>query len=384
MVEEKLPEWSYLSDTRGIGGKLKEQIEDFRVNEIAEPELGDGDNLIVKVTKHNMTTLEAVHELSKILHVSRKRFGYAGNKDKRAVTTQYMSIHGVDEEDLGRVFMPDIDIEVVGRGDRINIGNLKKNEFDISLRDINLPERHIKKRINGIMEELDGAFPNYFGKQRFGSTRPVTHQVGRYILKGDFEEAVWTYIAKPYEKEHEKVKKVRKDLWETRDPERGAERFPSEYRYEKNLLYHLANNEGDYEGAVKRLPEGLQRLFVHAYQSYIFNKALSYLLEDEVEDKNMELPLVGYKTSLRDTPGDEMIKKVLEEDEVSLDDFKMRDMEHLRMEGTYRRCFRDVEDFELIEVKEDDLNVNKNMAEVSFSLFKGTYATVFLREIMKN
>ncbi len=384
MVEEKLPEWSYLSETRGIGGKLKEQIEDFRVVEIADHEIGEGDDLIVKVTKHNMTTLQAVHELSKILHISRKRFGYAGNKDKRATTTQYMSINGVEEEDLGRVFMPDIELEVVGRGNRINIGDLDHNEFDIVVRGINLPKENIEERVGDITSELDGFFPNYFGNQRFGSTRPITHQVGRHILRGDFEEAVWTYIAKPYEKEHEKVKKVRKDLWKSRDPERGAERFPSEYRYEKNLLYHLANKKEDYEGAIKRLPQGLQKLFIHAYQSYVFNKALSYMIDEGFRDMDGELPLVGYKTAIKDTKGEEKIKQVLEEDEVELEDFKLRDLKHLRVEGSYRKCFREVKDFELVEVEEDDLNINKNMAKFSFGLYKGTYATTFLREYMKN
>ncbi len=384
MVEEKLPEWSYLSDTRGIGGKIKEQIDDFIVTEKASHEVGEGDDLIVKVTKHNMTTLEAVYELSKILHVSRKRFGYAGNKDKRAVTTQYMSINGVSEEDLERVFMPDIDIEIIGKGNRITLGNLDHNEFEIVVRGINLPEEHIEKRITGITEEIDGKFPNYFGKQRFGSTRPITHQVGRHILRGDYEEAVWTYIAKPYEKEHEKVKKVRKDLWEKRDPERGAERFPSQYRYEKNLLYHLANKEGDYLGAIKRLPQGLQKLFIHAYQSYVFNKALSYMLEDGVDDKDVELPLVGYKTNISDDKAGRKIKEVLEEDEVSLEDFKLRDLKHLRVEGEYRECFKEVKDFKVLEIGKDDLNINKNMVKVSFGLNKGTYATVFLREYMKN
>ncbi len=382
--KEQLPEWAYSSGTRGIGGTLKEQIEDFQVEEIADHDIGDGDHLIFRLTKHNMTTLEAIRELSNILHVSRKRFGYAGNKDKRAVTTQYMSVEDVDPDDLERVFLPDLDIQVLGYGDRIHLGKLDQNDFTITIRDVNLPEDVVNERVENIIDELDGWFPNYFGKQRFGSVRPITHQVGRLILEGNYEEAVWTYIAKPYEEEHESVKKVREDLWETRDPERGAEKFPEQYRYEKILLYHLANNEEDYKGAIKRLPEGLQQLFIHAYQSYIFNRALSHLIKDGFDDTGAELPLVGYKTNLKDEKGDQKIRDVLDEEEISLDDFKLRDLEHLRMEGDYRDCFKPVEGFELKEVGSDDLNINKNMAKVSFSLQKGTYATVFLREIMKS
>ncbi|MDY6778865.1 MAG: tRNA pseudouridine(13) synthase TruD [Candidatus Nanohaloarchaea archaeon] len=382
--QETLPVWSYRSSTRGIGGKIKEQIDDFVVEEIADHDLGSGNHIVFRLKKHNMTTMEAIRELSNMLHVSRDRFGYAGNKDKRAVTTQYMSVEGLDEEDLKRVFMPDLELEILGHGERINLGDLERNDFDVVIRSINLPEDHVRDRIEGVMDELDGMIPNYFGEQRFGSTRPITHQVGRKILQGEFEDAVWTYIAKPYDDEHDKVRKVREDLWETRDPERGAEKFPEQYRYEKILLYHIAENDGDYRGAIKRLPDGLQKLFIHSYQSYIFNRALSQLIDDGFDDTDAQLPLVGYKTSLRDNRQDRAIKDVLEEEDVELDDFKLREMQHLRSEGDYRDCFVPVDNFEVNEVGSDDLNMNRNKADISFSLGKGSYATVFLRELMKN
>ncbi len=381
---EELPEWNYLSETRGIGGTIKEQIEDFEVEEVADHNIGSGDHLVFRLTKRNMTTMEALQELSDILHVSRKKFGYAGNKDKRGVTTQYISVHDMEEDELEKVFMPNLDIEVLGKGEGIVLGNLDHNKFDIVVRDINLPEDVIRDRLDSIWEELDGQIPNYFGGQRFGSVRPITHEVGKKILKGEFEEAVWTYIAKPYEEEYEQVKKVRKDLWDSRDPERGAEKFPEQYKYEKILLYHLANKPEDYKGAIKRLPEGLQKLFIHAFQSYVFNKALSYLIGEGFDDKDAELPLVGYKTPLKEDKGGEKIKEVLEEQGVSQDDFKLRDFKHLRSEGTYRDCFAEVRDFEISEVGSDDLNINKNMVDIAFKLGKGTYATVLLREFMKN
>ncbi len=381
---EQLPTWAYRSETRGVGGKIKEQIEDFVVEEVADHDIGSGEHLIFTLTKHNLTTMAAIKELSDMLHVSRERFGYAGNKDKRGVTTQYVSVRGLDEEDLNRVFMPNLEIEVVGTGDHIALGDLDHNNFNITIRSINLPDSAIEDRMTSIMDELDGWIPNYFGDQRFGSTRPITHQVGREILKGNFEEAVWTYIAKPYDQEYDKVRKVREDLWETRDPERKAEKFPEQYRYEKTLLYHISQNEDDYKGAIKRLPEGLQKLFIHAYQSYVFNIALNELIEDGFDDTDAELPLVGYKTSLReDKEGDSRIAEILEEEGIEQEDFKLREFPEMRSEGDYRKCLVPVDGFEVTEVGEDDLNLNKNKAEVAFNLGKGSYATVFLRELMK-
>ncbi|MCJ7478585.1 MAG: tRNA pseudouridine(13) synthase TruD [Candidatus Nanohaloarchaeota archaeon QJJ-7] len=380
----ELPTWEYYSDTEGIGGTIKEQIDDFVVEEKADPDTESGDSVIVKMKKFNMTTMEAIRELSNILHVSRKRFGYAGNKDKRAITTQYVSVEGLDEEDLQHVFIPDLEIEVVGKGEPVGLGNLEGNGFEIVVRNIPLPKDEIEDRIDTIVEELDGQIPNYFGSQRFGSQRSITHEVGREMLKGDYEQAVWTYIAKPSEQEHEKIKKVREDLWESREVERAAEKFPEQYRYEKILLYHLAKNPEDYSGAIKRLPEGLQQLFIHAYQSYVFNHALSSLLADGFEDFSAELPLAGYKTSLRDEEGGRKIEELMEEDGIDQQDFKLPDFPHLRSEGDYRKCFVPFRDFDLKNIEDDELNMNKRFAEVSFELDSGSYATVFLRELMKN
>ncbi|MFB6294845.1 MAG: tRNA pseudouridine(13) synthase TruD, partial [Candidatus Nanohaloarchaea archaeon] len=180
--------------------------------------------------KFNMTTMEAIRELSNILHVSRKRFGYAGNKDKRAITTQYVSVEGLDEEDLHHVFIPDLEIEVLGTGEPISLGDLDGNAFDIIIRNIALSGDDIEDRVTAIVDELDGHIPNYFGSQRFGSGRSITHEVGKHVLRGDYEEAVWTYIAKPSDDEHEQIRKVREDLWETREVEKAAEKFPEQYR----------------------------------------------------------------------------------------------------------------------------------------------------------
>lgn len=377
-------DWSYYSETPGIRGAIKEQVNDFVVKELASHDTGEGEHIIVKLRKQNMTTLEAIGKLSNMLHISRDRIGYAGNKDKRAVTEQYISIQGVSEEDVRQIFTDEFDLEVVGEGNHIGLGNLSANRFEIVLRDLNLPIEDIRNRTLKIIDELDGKFPNYFGDQRFGSARPITHQVGRHILRGEFEEAVWTYIAKPYDSEYKSIRKTRQNLWESRDPEDAAEKFPKSYRYEKTLLYHLTKNPEDYKGAIKRLPEGLQSLFVHAYQSWIFNRVLSQLLEDDWFDQEYEIPLVGFKTDLKDNRPENIIEKILEEEGVSQEDFRLQDFPELRSEGTYRRAFADFRNFEILEIDEDDLNMTQNRMRVKFDLPKGCYATVLLREVMKN
>lgn len=377
-------DWQHYTDTPGIRGELKEQVKDFVVKELASHETGEGDHMVVQLRKQNMTTLEAIGKLSNMLHISRDRIGYAGNKDKRAVSEQYISIQGVSEEDVNQIFTDEFDLEVIGEGNHIGLGNLDANRFEIAIRDLGLPIEDVRNRTLEIIDQLDGKFPNYFGDQRFGSARPITHQVGRHILRGEFEEAVWTYIAKPYDSEYKSIRKTRENLWESRDPEDAAEKFPESYRYEKTLLYHLNKNEEDYKGALKRLPEGLQELFIHAYQSWIFNRVLSELLDDEWFDPEYEIPLVGFKTDLKDNRPENMIEDILDEEGVSQEDFRLQEFPELRSEGSFRRAFADFRNFEILDIDEDDLNMAQNKMRVKFDLPKGCYATVLLREIMKN
>lgn len=384
MIDE-LPEWEYYTEKPGTRGKLKEQVNDFVVQELANHDIdSEGDHLIVKLRKQNMTTMDAVDTLSNMLHISRDRIGYAGNKDKRAVTEQFISVQGVSEEDIRQVFTDEFELEVVGRNGYIGLGNLDANRFELTLRNLALPQEDINSRTTEIVDQMDGKFPNYFGRQRFGSARPITHQVGRLLLKGEFEEAVWTYIAKPYDEEYKSIRKVREELWDTRQVEDAAEKFPKQNRYEKALLYHLTKNEEDYRGAIKRLPEGLQQLFIHAYQSWVFNKTLSRLLEEGWYDEKYEIPLVGYKTDLKDEKPEKIISEILEEEGVGQDDFRLQEFPELRSEGSYRRAFADFRNFSILAVEEDDLNMSKNKMRVKFDLPKGAYATVFMREIMKN
>ncbi len=384
MIEERM-EWEYYTDTPGTKGEIKEQVKDFIVTELASHDFDeDGDHLIVKLRKQNMTTMEAVSKLSNMLHISKDRVGYAGNKDKRAVTEQYISVEGVDETEVRQVFTDEFDLEVEGRNGYIGLGNLDANRFEITVRQLNLPIEDLRNRSLKIVDELDGKFPNYFGRQRFGSARPITHQVGRLILQGDYEEAVWTYIAKPYDEEYKSIRKIRTELWETREVEGAAEKFPEQYRYEKALLYHLTKNPGDHQGAIKRLPEGLQTLFIHAYQSWVYNRVLSQLIEDDWFDPEYEIPLVGYKTDLKDNRPENLVREILKEEDVSQEDFRLQEFPELRSEGTYRRAFADFRNFDVVDIDEDDLNMAQNKMTVRFDLPKGAYATVFLREIMKN
>ncbi|MEA3254769.1 MAG: tRNA pseudouridine(13) synthase TruD [Candidatus Altiarchaeota archaeon] len=391
-LEQELGMNVYTSKTEGIGGVVKQTPEDFVVEEIT-PEgrilqideeavecsrEGEEEKEYVHFTlqKYNWDTLRAVREISRRLRVSHKRLGFAGTKDKRALTTQRVSVWNKKIMDLEGVGIRDMVLRDFRYSDeRINLGDLYGNRFTVVIRGLDLGEVILRERVSSVMDELRNQIPAFFGVQRFGTVRPITHLVGKEIIKGDFREAVLIYLVRDFMGEDEGVREVRKALGESGDFRGALRDFPKHLGYENAMLNHLVNAPEDYTGALRKLPKGLQQMFVHAYQGYIFNKALSEYLKRGIPVER--LPLVGYRTEV-----DEITSGILDEEGIIQEDFQVS-MRELSSKGEYRVCFRVVEDFEVIGFDVDELNTGRSKLTVGFTLQKGNYATVFLRELMK-
>ncbi|RLI74680.1 tRNA pseudouridine(13) synthase TruD, partial [Archaeoglobales archaeon] len=263
LVEKSVGIEKYITETPGMGGKIKKEVDDFYVEEIAEIDLtDDGEYLIVKVTKKNWDTLNFVRVLSNKLRISQKRIEFAGTKDKKAVTVQYFSIRGVEADKIEEIKIKDAEIEVLGHSRKpVTLGDLLGNEFRIRV--VGSRNGRIFESTKKELEEK--GTPNFFGLQRFGTVRFITHEVGKLILKGEYEEAFWVYVAKPFEGENEEVRKIREELWNTRDAKYGLRELPKHLRYERTLLQKLREGKTE-EEALLTLPKNLKILFIHAYQ----------------------------------------------------------------------------------------------------------------------
>ncbi len=371
---------TYKSTEEGIGGRIKRIPEDFVVNEIP---LGaqiseDGEHTHFTLKKTNWDTLRAIKQISSVLGVSQNRFGFAGTKDKKAVTTQRVSAWKVPIEKLQSLRIKDIELSDFSYSDvRINLGNLKGNRFTITIRNIDLGKKEIETRIEKISKELKSGFPNFYGIQRFGVTRPITHLVGKAILQNDFESAVMIYLSEQFDEEGEESTRARRILAEKKDFKEAVRIFPKHLGYENAMLNHLLKNPNDFKGALKKLPKNLSRMFVHAYQSYVFNRALSEYVDREIDVER--LPLVGTEIQI-----DEISSKILEKEKIKQTDFEIKELPELSSKGEYRNCFSFAENFKIFKIEKDELNDKKNKVVLQFSLERGMYATVFLREFMKN
>ncbi len=280
----------YVTEAEGTGGRLRVEPEDFRVREL---ELFDSfpvdasaekyPHLLMRVRLRGWETNDFATTLSNQLGISRERISWAGTKDKHAVTTQLFSIKGVEPEEIPD--LSDVEYEVVGRtGRSILFGDLAGNAFEIRVRDPDRPDTAttITEQLRSFAGGQTVGVPNYFGQQRFGSRRPVSHDVGLAIVRGDWEQAVMTYVGNPSEREPEQTQEARRFVEKSRDWQQALEEFPRYLGYERSMLHRLAeggDEPADFRAALETLPTNLQQLFVNAAQSYIFNQILSERLE---------------------------------------------------------------------------------------------------------
>ncbi|MDO9325845.1 MAG: tRNA pseudouridine(13) synthase TruD, partial [Methanoregula sp.] len=239
-LERELGMRYYASDAEGIGGRLRTQPEDFLVEELPLPEKGGtaGPYQICLLVKKNWELQHAVKEIAKRLGISHRRIGWAGTKDRNAITRQWISIYNVTAEQVAAIHLKDITLEPVRQSNEgLSLGQLLGNRFDLVIRDTqsaNLPEH-----VQALNVTASEGVPNYFGLQRFGAIRPVTHRVGEWILRGDYEQAVVTYIGQEFPGEVDPVKTIRSDFFTTRDPEPALRNLPVHMAFERSMLHHL-------------------------------------------------------------------------------------------------------------------------------------------------
>ncbi len=330
---------------------LKQIPEDFVVEEMIDLKLDDnGEYAYFLLEKRGMTTEDAVHLSAKKLNVDPKFINIAGTKDRHAVTRQAISVHrSKKQEDVA--VSEKISLKYLGRGkERLNLGSNLGNRFTITVRNLD-SERKISL----------GRIINYFDEQRFSKNNV---EIGRLLLKGKWKDAA--------------------DLIE-----------------DKRLAMHLKKNPTDFAGALREIPKNTLKMYVHSLQSKIWNDSAAILVEkaaknlkevaysqgrfifpkDAGEIKQEAVPIVGFGTELSGEMG-KIIEWLLKKEKISSRDFIIRSIKELSSEGGERELLADVADL-TYEWKEDELNSGKRKCVLSFSLPKGSYATMVVKSIFE-
>ena len=309
--------------------RIKDKPEDFIVKEVSVIEPGmEGNFSYFIMKKKDINTIDAVQRIADFLKLPNKHIGFAGNKDKKAVTEQYISVPAGHEKRLAGFKSKGIELEFAGKGQhRISLGDLKGNNFEIISRECSREPRKL------------GSFINYFGEQRFSENNI---KMGRYILKGKLEKAAMI-------------------------------------NREKEVLEHLRKYPKDYVGALKKLPKKLLTLYINAYQSYLWNMAVKEYLKKAGKDgfdKDLSVEVIGFGTEFKHSRIKEIYRYIIDKEKIILRDFIVRRMPELSSEGDTRKVSVEPENLKIERI-------DKKTYKLSFFLPKGCYATELIRQMFE-
>ncbi|KAF9204827.1 multisubstrate pseudouridine synthase 7 [Haplosporangium sp. Z 27] len=241
--------------------------------------------------KENRETMEAINYLVSSLRVPSKVFSFAGTKDRRGVTCQWVTAHKVKAERLVGLNkslrnMRLGNFSYVSKG--LKLGDLNGNRFTITLRNVLVDSEATLNR--SMISLRDKGFINYFGMQRFGTGSVGTHEVGAAILRGEWETAV-NLIMKPRLGEGPDLERARKHWAEHKDAKEALKLFPKRWVAEHQILWSFqkAGHLRSPFDALTNVPRNLRLMYVHAYQSFVWN----HMVTERIRLYGTDKPIVG-------------------------------------------------------------------------------------------
>ncbi|VVB76956.1 putative tRNA pseudouridine synthase D [uncultured archaeon] len=399
-----------ISGHGGTGGAIKRSPDDFVVKEITskghvlepgkvydarsldEEEVPAGKQITFVLEKRDWNTSNAVLAIAKRMGRGRKSMGYAGTKDKFALSVQLASVFHPEPFDMSSIRMKDISINGSWRSDGVRLGTNLGNAFDVVIRSATSPNA-----ADAIAEELGGTMPNYFGSQRFGE-RQNNAKIGTMIMRNELEEAALEFLTGTTNERNEDIVAARRRLRDEGDYKEALSYFPKFLKGERSVIAYLAENKGRYANAFRMLPRGLLLMLIHAVQDQVFNDEL----DQRIRERNFKSPayaqrdfygfpdvdhpgksgdfplscMVGYETKEEDIS--DYTRDLMERAGIRKEDFKLKSIPELSTRGSYRAL--------LAPVKNLSHSVEENGTDVRlrFELPGGSYATVLLNEFVKS
>ena len=310
---------------------IKESPEDFIVEEIANHIPKEGRYTICILKKRDYTTEKAVELIARVLHLQRKDIGYAGLKDRKAITTQYISIKA-NKERIQELKFDSIEVEYLHQSNEpIHLGMLEQNKFTITLRQISEEEK------TAIKNNLNKQIINLFGPQRFSKNNA---EVGYHLIKKEFKEACNIITQNNGE-------------------------------YEIKVKESLQQSPTECINALRTIPKRILSLYVSAFQSELWNKAAIILSETTKE--NFKIPIVGFGTEWNNKIIENTYKTLLKEYNITERDFIIRQFPEISVEGTERELYVCPE---IKIIKEE-----KETVTITFNLPKASYATTVITQL---
>lgn len=271
------------ADLPGVGGVIKQRPEDFLVDEQPQYEpCGEGEHIYLLVQKRGLTTAQAVATIARHFGVRPGDVGYAGLKDKHAVTRQVLSVHtpGRRPEDFPELVNDRVQILWTDlHTNKLRTGHLRGNRFSIRIRGVEASGAIAAKRILDRLESR--GVPNLAGEQRFGS-RANNHTLGRLDLLGE-EKALLDELLGP-DHEYPRNMPEAREAYARSDYASALAHCPPTARAERAVLRALANGAEPAQ-ALRAVDDTQRRFWITAFQSAVFNQVLAGRIEAGSFDK---------------------------------------------------------------------------------------------------
>ena len=421
---------------------IKRAPEDFVVEEVlaAEVEASIADSpaafALYRLEKEGLTTPEALARASRAFGVRASDFSFAGLKDKHARATQHVTLHvasrrgrliPAEQEDGAREEKPEgAEPRRIRDGScppcasgpgwkLVRLGWLDQalsapaiacNRFHILVRGLTREEvRDMDQAAELLRGPAGPRAVNYFGDQRFGSARHGRGFAAWFLIRGDFETALRLMLATLARKDRREVKEFKRELsagWG-----RWRELLPRLRRCpERAAIERLAHSSGDFRAAFAALPYFLQQMCVYAYQSHLWNAVARRAVVEVCAPRGkvlaaespygellfpsaaalphewaeMDLPLLGYKSELRE-PWRGIAERVLAEEEIGAADLRIPGLRRPFFGEEPRRFCVTAGEFRMDAPAPEEERMRRFSRRISFTLPRGAYATVLLRAL---
>jgi len=257
----------YSTKFSGIGGKIRIEPEDFQVSELIseKSKKSISDQHGYAVYKLKKKKIDTNHALSGIFRQKGIRLKSLGLKDASAVTEQFV-YSGNKGKPIENFSTDKYSLE--------HLGFVKK---PLSKKD--MIGNHFKLKISDCQNKLESftdhdKILNFYGYQRFGSKRPVTHLIGKSILQQDFEKTVDLILSFTSSYDSKENTEIRQKLSDKANYQQYFDQVPVQMDIERIVLKEMIEH-GEPIRAIRAIPVSLRRFYIQAYQSFIFNQSLS-------------------------------------------------------------------------------------------------------------
>lgn len=376
----------YSTNFNGVGGKIRANLDDFEVTEILSEKslksINSSDGYpVYKLKKRNIDTNHALQDVYKKRGIRLKALGL---KDSSAITEQYVCANAKERE-MDHFVSEKYSLERIGFVKKpLSKKDMIANRFKIKLVDCD----------NCISDFSEySKILNFYGYQRFGSKRPVTHLIGKALIQRNFKKAIDLIVSFTSVYDSKENTEIREKLADRSNYKQYLSQIPPQMDIERIVVKEIIDHNDEFK-AIRSIPLPLRRFYVQAYQSFLFNRSLSVAFLDGENlfspqdgdvcfdcngiigkyikglNQHLALPFVGY-SYYKKTRFDFQISNILKVEEISPKDFFIKEIQEISSEGGFRQAAIQCTDY----VTSD--------STVVFTLSRGSFATIVLREIMK-